>query len=108
MSAKIYQYSDSLQNPRGPDAPRQYWFHCPGCQNDHAFTVGGLPEVAQHHWTWNGSFDSPTFQPSLMCNRDFPESRCHSFVEEGKIRFLDDCFHDLRNQTVDLPDWDGW
>lgn len=27
---------------------------------------------------------------------------CHSFVEDGYIRFLDDCTHDLRGQTVRL------
>lgn len=27
---------------------------------------------------------------------------CHSFVTDGKIRFLNDCTHDLAGQTVDL------
>jgi hypothetical protein len=30
---------------------------------------------------------------------------CHSFVEEGRIKFLGDCTHALVSQTVDLPDW---
>lgn len=76
-----------------------YWFHCPGCECGHAFHV---PQ-----WTWNGSMDSPSFQPSLMCNRDDPRSQCHSFITDGKIQFLSDCWHGLAGQTVDIPDWDG-
>lgn len=31
---------------------------------------------------------------------------CHSFVTDGRIRFLGDCTHALAGQTVDLPDWE--
>lgn len=34
-------------------------------------------------------------------------SRCHSFVTDGAIRFLDDCTHDLRNQTAALRPFGG-
>lgn len=30
---------------------------------------------------------------------------CHSHVKNGKIQFLGDCTHELKGQTVDLPDW---
>lgn len=73
-----------------------WMFDCPGCKCSHGFYVP--------HWTWNGSEDAPTFSPSLLCNRDEPERRCHSFVRDGKIQFLDDCWHDLRGQTVALPE----
>jgi len=55
-------------------------------------------------WTWNGSFDKPAFTPSLLCNEHYPASRCHSFVTDGKIQFLFDCWHPLAGQTVELPD----
>jgi hypothetical protein len=89
--------------------PKQYWFHCPGCENTHAFTVGPpAPGWGDSRWTFNGSVDAPTFKPSLLCNKDHPEFRCHSFVTAGRIEFLGDCHHALRGQTVDLPDWNGW
>jgi Family of unknown function (DUF6527) len=78
-------------------------FHCPGCGYDHAFRVGGTRPPDR--WTWNGSMDKPTFHPSLLCNQDTPAMRCHSFVTDGRIQFLSDCFHKLAGQTVDLPDW---
>jgi len=80
-------------------------FHCPGCGFDHPFHTGG--DSAKHpQWTWNGSTDRPTFSPSLLCNKDYPASRCHSFVRDGRIEFLSDCWHALKGQTIDIPEWD--
>jgi len=90
-----------------PDGTFQCWFYCPGCGNSHAFTIGG-PAGATPRWTWNGSLDSPTFSPSLMCNRDYPESRCHSSVADGKIEFHGDCWHTLVGQTVNIPEWEDF
>lgn len=74
-----------------------YIFFCPGCRRGHPFEVP--------HWTWNGSFDAPTFSPSLLCNESFPKERCHLFVKDGKIQFLSDCHHELKGQTVDMVDF---
>lgn len=89
------------------DSPNvlQVAIHCPGCKCSHVFTMCH-PNKDGAQWTWNGSLTSPTFSPSLLCNKDHPESRCHSFVKEGTIQFLSDCFHELANKTVPLPDYD--
>lgn len=101
MGAKLHDFGGEL-----PDGAKQYFFHCPGCEYAHGFTVGG--ESGTHpSWTWNGSMDKPTFTPSLLCNASLSESRCHSFVTDGRIQFLSDCFHKLANQTVEIPDWDS-
>lgn len=91
------------QSNSSGEAFQQVWIYCPGCNTHHAFTTQH-PTFAP--WTWNGSIDSLTFSPSLLCNADYPESRCHSFVTNGKIQFLNDCYHELKNQTVDLPEID--
>lgn len=75
-------------------------FRCPGCQSNHAF---------DSRWTFNGDFQKPTFNPSLLVEigkHPNPPDRCHSFVKEGKIQFLNDCSHDMAGQTVDIPDWE--
>lgn len=83
----------------GDDGQALYFFHCPGCENAHGFHVP--------RWEWNGSMDSPTFRPSLVCNRDDPASRCHLWVTDGTIHFLPDCHHELAGQTaIPMPDWD--
>jgi hypothetical protein len=87
-------------------------FECPGCGESH-----GIPVRGDHVWGWNGSVESPTFTPSILVRypanpnaiEEFKEwraeRRCHSFVTDGRIQFLDDCTHSLSGKTVDLPDW---
>lgn len=82
---------------------QQVWIYCPGCKTHHGFTT---KHPTFPPWTFNGDVDKPTFTPSMLVNGDYPESRCHSFVTDGKIQFLSDCFHELKNTTVDLPEID--
>jgi len=93
MAAKIHDYGSG-----------DWGFTCPGCGHGHSFRVNG--DATRPQWKWNGSLDKPTFTPSLLCNQHHPESRCHSFVTDGRIQFLADCWHSLAGQTVELPDWD--
>lgn len=79
--------------------------HCPGCNIGHPFRVKSN-NANRPSWTWNGDMHKPTFTPSMLVNGHDESSRCHSFVTDGKIQFLGDCFHDLKNTTVDLPDLD--
>lgn len=94
-------------------------FFCPGCNEHHGPIVDG-----SRGWTWNGSLDSPTFSPSILVRgtvriTDEEHARimagekvdpkplvCHSFVTDGRIKFLSDCTHSLAGQTVDLPEMD--
>lgn len=107
MADKIKDFSGNAKD--NPAAHHVMAFHCPGCGYDHAFTVNGPPN--RPSWSWNGSYDKPVFRPSLLCNQSVPTSRCHSFVggisgdKPGMIEFLGDCFHALKNKTVELPDF---
>lgn len=92
MAEKIHHFGE------GPRGGQVYVFHCPGCESGHPFEVP--------HWEWNGSMTAPTFRPSLLCNGSNSQRRCHSFVTDGKIEFLTDCYHSLAGQTVEIPDWD--
>lgn len=92
------------------------WFWCPGCQSFHAVAVDS-PFDNGARWGWNGSLEAPTFTPSVLvtypANPDAEEEfkewrterRCHSFVIDGNIQFLNDCTHHLAGQTVPLPDY---
>lgn len=94
-------------------------FFCPGCGFAHWFKTDG------GGWTWNGDRERPTISPSILATGkrnitdeeaaaimigrlvDVPTFRCHSFVTDGRIRFLDDCTHNMRGQTVELPEFPG-
>lgn len=104
-------------------------FKCPGCGMSHMVNVS--PTDRKPVWTWNGSTDFPTFEPSIlvawhslsaeardkndafrrengryMSEAELPwdvNNICHSFVRNGYIQFLSDCTHALAGQTVELP-----
>lgn len=73
-------------------------FSCPGCEDWHVIRTG------PNGWAWDGSFDAPTFSPSVLVEGGGRNIRCHSFVRSGRIEFLSDSTHALAGQTVDLPD----
>jgi hypothetical protein len=102
-------------------------FWCPGCNTAHTVYHG---EGLGPRWTWNGDKEKPTFAPSIRVTsghylaghdgkscwctywQHYPEDEplfycgiCHSFVEDGQIKFLSDCTHKLAGQTVPLPEW---
>jgi hypothetical protein len=87
-----------------------YVVFCPGCKSGHLFRTETLDDggKAAPVWGFNGNLAFPTFTPSRLVNRDRPESRCHSFVRNGKIQFLVDSFHELAGRIVDLPDISEW
>lgn len=78
---------------------QQFLYWCEGCGYEHAFALSGPPFNGHHQW--NGDFNNPTITPSLVQGGS---KICHSFIRDGKIQYLGDCQHDLRNQTVELKD----
>lgn len=91
-------------------------FHCPGCNEWHSVKTNSLDHPS---WSWNGSLELPTLQPSILVTYNGPDAGqtdaegftappavCHSFVTDGKIAYCADSTHHLSGQTVDLPDWD--
>lgn len=88
-------------------------FYCQGCKEYH---------VINDSWSFNGDFDNPTISPSILVtgtihptddevkrilSGEYVQPKdyvCHSFIENGKIRYLSDCTHGLANQTVELTD----
>lgn len=87
------------------DQPGFYTFYCKACKHHHAVWT---QEYQQNHpfWHWNGSMESPTFWDSLkiVSQNKGVETICHFFIENGHIRYLNDCTHDLHNQIVEMED----
>lgn len=94
---------------------QEYYFYCPGCKTAHKIRTNG----PSPNWQFNGNHEKPTFSPSYLCgghtyNKDgstkekFSTIRCHSFIRDGQIQFLDDCHHELKGQTVPLPEIPDW
>lgn len=92
-------------------ADKHYAFWCEGCDESHQFT---------DQWEFNHDFDKPTLNPSYLTWNDpnpnvdpknDPDGkyrngfRCHSFIRDGMIQYLDDCTHALAGQTVAMKEW---
>lgn len=80
-------------------------WYCPGCKGGH-----GVPTQGKNAWGWNQSTASPTLTPSVLVlahetSPPFnPQPRCHSFIRDGRLQFLDDCGHELAGQTVEMEE----
>lgn len=99
MANKITEVAES-------NGQRHFLFECPGCETCHAIWLTDNPNpLTKASWTWNGSFDKPTANPSILVT-PHDGTRCHSYMKDGMIQFLSDCTHKLAGQTVELPDWD--
>ena len=80
---------------------------CPGCGGFHF--VNTNPQNDGPCWGFNGSFEKPTFTPSILTRMGISGtvvSVCHSFVRDGQIEFCSDSPHKLSGQTVELPEID--
>jgi len=75
-------------------------FHCPAC---------GFLHWVDERWTFNGSVDAPSFQPSVKVTKtpfESPEQTCHFYVTNGVIIYQTDCTHDFRGKQLVLPEVD--
>ena len=90
-----------LNEPEAKPGERWLMFFCPGCECGHRFKIAGnSPPI----WEFNGNVEKPTLTPSYLCwGENF---RCHSFIVDGEIRFLEDSTHELKGKVVELPDMD--
>lgn len=102
MKLRKVEYSKEALE-RNPDLAKNEYaiFWCPGCDGYHQIQTKG-----EKAWEFNGDYENPTFSPSYVTWLDSgPHAfRCHSYIREGNIQFLNDCTHALKGQTVPLPD----
>ena len=64
------------------------------------------------NWSWNGDTEKPTLHPSILTKggrwdedmTEYTEYVCHSFVNDGEVKFLNDCSHEFAGQTLPLLD----
>lgn len=105
-----------------PEQATHVKLHTPG---PHPYRIlpivlGNAPRAGTGCWSWNGDTEKPTLKPSIKTSgvRDLtdedikqldagiklnlPDIVCHSFVNDGKIKFLADSTHEFAGQTMEL------
>jgi hypothetical protein len=77
----------------------EWHFYCPGCECNHAF---------DKRWQFNNDFEKPTLHPSYLLKGWIDSGntvgRCHSYITDGKIKFLTDSTHKLSGHNIELPE----
>jgi len=69
-------------------------FYCPGCECSHMVD----PK------RWAVDMENDTIHPSVLVRGGETNMRCHSFVRNGKIQYLNDCTHSLAGKIVDMEE----
>ena len=90
----IYWYSR-------PDELAELFAFCPACRVPHGFILE--PYDGHDAWSWDGSWERPTFKPSMLANskNTYPDRPlCHSYLTAGVWNFLGDCTHDMAGQKA--------
>jgi hypothetical protein len=95
---RFQMHSAAGVNTPEEDLGESFWFWCSGCDTNHRFVTKNPKGVSGPTWSFNGNLERPTFTPSLL----YPSLKCHLYVTDGTIRYLDDCAHALRGKTVPL------
>ena len=105
MKAKPLKLEDGTYTPCDVAEATHVQLHAPGPYPNRMIPViQSGPREGTPCWTWNGDTEKPTLRPSLLTRGSDHMVRCHSFVTDGMMRFLGDCTHDLKGQTVPLLD----
>ena len=98
LTPKLHRFAYDLANTGG----YLYLFWCPGCKEQHTIPVD-RKKPPTPNWSYNGNHNSPTFAPSIRYLPPHPQ--CHFFIEEGCIRYLSDCDHDLKDKTIPMVEF---
>ena len=78
-------------------------FWCPGCRMVHIFHLSG-----NLVWTFTGSCEKPTFEPSLLNTSGPNGRRCHLVVTTGILNYCGDCSHELAGKSIPMVEWRGF
>lgn len=95
---------------------------CQACDQLHGVWVNEQPQDTKEkpRWTFNGSMERPTFEPSVRVFSNYDENDvklpnngertlCHYFVRDGMIDYCGDSPHAYKGQKVPLKDIPpGW
>jgi len=87
-----------------PHGATRLAFHCPGCKHAHEIRTVRENGPQDSVWEWNGSFDKPTFKPSVRVTSS--AGVCHFNINDGEFNYHHDTtVHALRGK-VPMEDWE--
>ena len=80
--------------------------YCPACFELHILHVTKPSPSTGAQWEWDGNVIEPTFSPSVeitKANGKKTVFRCHYTLQDGEIKYQEDCTHQLKGVSMKLP-----
>lgn len=72
-------------------------FWCPACKQYHSINIKKSKD--KPFWDFNEDCRKPTIRPSILVTN--PQGlRCHSFITDGRIKYLPDCKHRYAGREI--------
>jgi len=94
MDNLIRKVEESTTNP-------DYLIFCPACGCSHSIWVYKRNKISGGIWKFNEDFTNPTFFPSILID-EFHKTRCHFWIENGKIKYAKDCDHAFAGSIINM------
>lgn len=84
-------------------------FYCLGCKCKHFISDQhtNIEAMGNGPWIFNNDYENPTIKPSILVsvpNNENIDYKCHSYITDGKIQYLNDCTHKLAGKTVEMEE----
>jgi len=128
MKAKPYKKIDNKYEPCEVSEATYILIYVPGPFHNRMLPIilKGSRDKCERSpiWSWNGDTEKPTLKPSILTNGkrqmtdeeyqramkgekiELDDMRCHTWINDGKVQFLNDCTHEFAGQTLDLLEID--
>jgi hypothetical protein len=88
------------------DTEGDYLHYCPACRQMHLINTRRKNQNGAQ-WTFDGNMEKPTFSPSINILKEGGGSQCHYFIQVGYILYAQDSHHDMKGQTIEMPEIPG-
>jgi hypothetical protein len=101
MKAKPYKFNNSTYVPCETKEATHIRLSIPGPIPDRILPIitHGKRE-GTNYWSWNGDTENPTIRPSILSEDG--TNKCHCWITDGKVIFLNDSNHEFAGKTMDL------
>lgn len=88
--------------PCEPSEATHVWLRFPSPIEYHLIPIRGKANTLSDTWEWNQDTENPTLKPSILARTG--EHTCHTYLTEGKVKFLNDCTHENAGKTMEALD----
>lgn len=103
MKARPMKIIDEKFHDCDPSEATHVEINIPGKYSVRVLPLRVNDETERNFWTWNGDIEKPTLSPSVSLSYGIGH-KCHSWVTDGMVKFLNDSTHENVGKSIELED----